>query len=73
MYCKHAGGHLLYINKKHIDASVKVANATCSVSVFYALNIFNIIYYFKPTYFNCAWRMPFVNSTLFFGFVYHVS
>ena len=24
------------------------------VSVFYAINIFNTIYYFKPTKFNCA-------------------
>ena len=24
------------------------------VSVFYAINIFNTIYYFKPTNFNCA-------------------
>ena len=39
------------------------------VSMFYAINIFNTIYYFKPTNF----KMPFVNSTLYFGFVYHVS
>ena len=25
-----------------------------SVSVFYAINVFNTIYYFKPTNFNCA-------------------
>ena len=24
------------------------------ISVFYAINIFNTIYYFKPTNFNCA-------------------
>ena len=24
------------------------------VSMFYAINIFNTIYYFKPTNFNCA-------------------
>ena len=34
------------------------------VSVFYA-NIFNTIYYFKPTNLNCVEKMPFVNSTLF--------
>ena len=38
------------------------------VSVFYAIKIKNTIYYFKPTNF----KMPFVNSTFFFGFVYHV-
>ena len=39
------------------------------VSVFYAINIFNTIYYFKPTNFNCAQR----KFHTFFGFVYHVS
>ena len=39
------------------------------VSVFYAINIFYTIYYFKPTNFNCTLR----KFHTFFGFVYHVS
>ena len=39
------------------------------VSVFYVINIFNTIYYFKPTNFNCAER----KFNTFFGFVYQVS
>ena len=54
---------LAQINKKqktHIDASVKERPQTLLVSSeeiykrVYAINIFNTIYYFKPTNFNCA-------------------
>ena len=44
----------IYINKKHIDASVKerpqphlVPSEKKIASVFYAINIFNTIYFFK--------------------------
>ena len=46
--------------KKYIDASVKerpqpyLFPLKKFVSVFYAINIFNTIYYFKSTNFNCA-------------------
>ena len=67
------------VYKKHIDASVKERSQTLLVSSeeIYKrvlINIFNTIYYFKPT--NLILHkdnktMPFVNSTPFFGFVYH--
>ena len=54
-------GYIKTKHKKHIDASVKERPQTLYlfpqkkfVSVFYAINIFNTIYYFKPTNFNCA-------------------
>ena len=60
------------INKKHIYASVKERPQTYLfpqkkfISLFYTINIFNTIYYFKPTkIYLCIKTMPFVNSTLF--------
>ena len=41
------------------------------VIVFYAINIFNTIYYFKPT--NLRREKAFCKFHTFFGFVYHVS
>ena len=38
------------------------------VSVFYAINIFNTINYFKPTNFNCAWRKCLFQIPHFFRF-----
>ena len=59
-------------HKKHIDANVKNGHKPYLfpqkkfLSVFYAKNIFNTIYYLKPTNFNCASRKCLiVNSTLF--------
>ena len=42
------------------------------VSVFYVINIFNTIYYFKPTNFKCR-ENAFCKFHTFSGFVYHVS
>ena len=53
---KNGRNHYLFPQKKFL-------------SVFYAINIFNTIYYFKPTILIVRRE----NSTLFFGFVYHVS
>ena len=41
------------------------------IRVFYAINIFNTIYYFKPTNFFVHKDNAFCKFYTFFGFVYH--
>ena len=40
------------------------------VSTFYAINIFNTIYYFKPTNFNCVYRKCLLIITHFFSVLF---
>ena len=71
--------YIKYIHNKHIDASVKerpqpyLFPQKKFLSVFYAINIFNTIYYFKPTILIVRRVNAFCKFHTFFGFVYHVS